>query len=157
MLHRFRLASASLDDFDVLFKLRLAAMRESLERIGRFDEQRAFERFRSTFDPAHTRLVLLDQTGTMAGCVAVKPVEGEAGDALLLEHFYLFPEHQGHGLGGEILRQLLAEADAEGRAVRLSVLQRSDAARFYQRYGFVETGQDEWDIYMERPPSGHHG
>lgn len=141
----YDLEPASAADFDRLFRLRIAAMRESLERIGRYDERRAFERFRSTFQPDHTRLVLV--AGELAGCVAMKP----DADGLLLEHFYLYPGFQGRGLGAAILTRLLAEADATGQPIRLSVLQQSDAGRFYRRFGFVETAQDEFDVYLTRP------
>lgn len=36
-------------DFEELVDFRMAAMRESLERVGRFDPTRARERLRSTF------------------------------------------------------------------------------------------------------------
>ena len=140
-------APATAEDFDRLFELRIAAMRESLERIGRFNERRAFERFRSTFTPEHTRLVLI--AGQLAGCVAMKPEGGE----LLLEHFYLYPAFQGRGLGAAVLQHLLVEADEAGQPIRLSVLQKSDAARFYRRFDFVETSQDDFDIYLTRLPS----
>ena len=35
----------------------LVAMRESLERIGRFDPERVAQRFRDTFRPDDTRLI----------------------------------------------------------------------------------------------------
>ena len=140
-------APATEEDFDRLFELRIAAMRESLERIGRFDERRAFERFRSTFTPEHTRLILI--AGQLAGCVAMKP----EGSELLLEHFYLYPAVQGRGLGAAVLKHLLVEADKVGRPIRLSVLQKSDAERFSRRFGFVETSQDDSDIYLTRLPS----
>ena len=122
-------------------------MRESLERIGRFDERRAFERFRRSFRPQYTRLII-NPDGSLAGCVAVGPSE----DALLLEHFYIFPERQGGGLGSAVLRQLLGEADHVGLPVRLSVLRQSEAGRFYARHGFAVIGRDDWDVYYERQP-----
>lgn len=143
----FTFASATAEDFDRLLRLRIAAMQQSLERIGRYDERRAFERFRSTFTPEHTRLVLV--AGELAGCVAVTPEEG----GLVLEHFYLYPAFQGRGLGTAILRHVLAEADKAGQSVRLSVLRMSDAERFYRRFGFIETAQDDFDIYLARLPT----
>ena len=44
-------------DFEALLLLRLATMRDSLERLGRFDAVRARERFRSTFRPQYTRRI----------------------------------------------------------------------------------------------------
>jgi ribosomal protein S18 acetylase RimI-like enzyme len=140
------LMPAAPEDIDRLVPIRLAAMRESLERIGRWDPARAEGRFRAGWDHAHTRLILAG--GELAGCVALKPRDG--GAVLELEHFYLMPEAQGRGLGSAVLRLLLAEADAAARPVRLSVLVGSDAARLYQRHGFRETHRDATDIYMSR-------
>lgn len=142
----FEFTAASQDDFERLVVLRIATMRESLQRIGRFDEQRARERFRGSFKPSQTRLIMVD--GAVAGCVALGP--HDAG--LLLEHFYIAPAKQGRGLGSAVLLRLLAEAAASGLPIRLGVLRASDAERFYRRHGFVMTGEDEWDIYYEWRP-----
>lgn len=120
-------------------------MRPSLERIGRFDPERARARFPDTFRPKHTRLIL-DLAERLTGCVAFGPYDG----SLLLEHFYLVPEAQGRGVGSAVLRCLMSEADASAKAIRLDVLRGSDAKRFYERHGFVETHRDEFDIYLER-------
>lgn len=143
----FTFEPATVEDFDRLLQLRLRCMRESLERIGRFDEWRAYDRFRNSYRPHYTRLIMQPQ-GELAGCVAMGPADGD----LLLEHFYIAPEQQGKGLGSAVLRQLLAEADAAALPVRLSVLQQSDAGRFYARHGFMQTGEDEWDVYYVRAP-----
>lgn len=143
----FTLEPASVEDFDRLLQLRLRCMRESLERIGRFDEWRAYDRFRNSYRPHYTRLIMRPQA-ELAGCVAMGPADGD----LLLEHFYIAPEQQGKGLGSAVLQRLLGEADAAGLPIRLSVLQQSDAGRFYARHGFTQTGEDEWDVYYRRPP-----
>lgn len=134
-------------DFDALVALRIAAMRESLERIGRFDPDRARERFRSGFDPARTRHIV---AGDMrVGFVVTKP----EASALLLDHLYIHPDHQGQGLGSAVLRMIIAEADELGLPIRLGALRGSDSNRFYQRHGFVQTEEAEWDIYYLRPAS----
>ncbi len=143
----FVFETASEQDFERLFALRIETMRPSLERIGRFDPQRAHERFRRSFRPDHTRLIIADD-GTLAGCVALGPDT----DGLLLEHFYIASAAQGRGLGSAVLLRLLEEAQAAGLAVRLSVLQKSEAGRFYARHGFAPVGEDEWDVYYEWRP-----
>ena len=144
----FALAPAGPEDLEALVALRIAAMRPSLERVGRFDPARARQRFIDGFRPDHTRRVEVD--GTLAGCVAM----GRAADGdLWLEHFYLFPEHQGRGLGEAVMRRLMDEADASGAPVRLSVLVESPANRFYPGFGFVETHREGVDIYYRRPAS----
>ncbi len=49
-------ASTTHADAGTLVQMRIAAMKEGLERIGRFDPQRARVRFLSTFDPALCKL-----------------------------------------------------------------------------------------------------
>lgn len=36
--------------------------------------------------------------------------------------------------------------------VSLGALRDSPSNRFYQRHGFVQTAEDEWDIYYLRAP-----
>ena len=148
MSDRFGFAPANAGDFERLLALRLVALRESLERLDRFDpaRARARARFSAEYEPEHMRLIEVE--GALAGCVSLKP-DGEAG--FTVEHLYLHPEHQGRGLGGAVMRALLDEADAAGKPVRLGVLRQSDANRFYQRYGFAETHRDAFDNYYLRP------
>lgn len=56
-------STAKTNDFEALVALRIEAMRESLERVGRFDPARARERFRSGFSPTHTRHIELGGKG----------------------------------------------------------------------------------------------
>lgn len=133
-------------DFDALLALRIATMRASLERIGRFDPQRAAERFRNTFRPADTRRIVV--YGINVGCVGFR---AEPVDAMRVEHFYLAAPFQGQGLGGGVLQRLLNSAPLGVKLFRVGALRDSDANRFYRRHGFVKTAEDEWDIAYERP------
>ena len=118
-------------------------MRESLERLGRFDPQRARDRFLSGFDPAFTRHVLLEDE--RVGFVVVRPQD----DGLLLDHLYLAPRAQGRGVGAAVMASVLADADARGLPVRVGALRGSDANRFYRRHGFELVEQGEWDnLYL---------
>ncbi|TFV99473.1 N-acetyltransferase [Oxalobacteraceae bacterium OM1] len=144
MNDRIALQPVQADDADELVAIRIAAMRESLERLGRFDPQRARERFLSGFVPAHTRHIVHD--GVRVGFVVVKP----APEGLLLDHLYLLPAHQGQGIGAFVLRQVFRNADAAGQDLRVGALKQSDANRFYQRHGFRLVEEGEWDNYYLR-------
>ena len=138
-------AAAQASDFEALVTLRIQAMRESLERIGRFDPVRARERFHSGFSPEHTRHILVG--GERVGFVVVKP----QSDGLLLDHLYIHPGSQGQGIGAAVLAQVFAEADAGALQVRVGALRDSDSNRFYARQGFRLVEQDEFDNYYVRP------
>ncbi|HEY8975343.1 MAG TPA: GNAT family N-acetyltransferase [Burkholderiaceae bacterium] len=120
-------------------------MRESLERLGRFDPQRARDRFLAAFEPALTRHVLAG--GERVGFVVVRPQD----DGLLLDHLYLLPTAQGRGVGAAVLADVLARADASRLPVRVGALRGSDSNRFYQRHGFELVEQGEWDNLYLRP------
>jgi GNAT superfamily N-acetyltransferase len=139
------LVQAAEIDFEELVALRIDAMRESLERIGRFDPIRARERFRAGFSALHTRHVVAD--GRRLGFVVVKPASGQ----LLLDHLYIRPGNQGKGIGAAVLAQVFKEADALSLPLRVGALRGSDANRFYQRHGFEFLAEEEWDIYYLRP------
>ena len=138
---------ASLADGEALASLRVAAMRESLERIGRYDPQRARQRFLATFDPDCTWQ--LHHGGALAGFYVLRP----QAEHLLLDHLYLDPEYQRQGLGAAVLARVFAEADAAGKSVRVGALRGSEANRFYVRHGFVPDGEEEFDLYYRRAPA----
>jgi GNAT superfamily N-acetyltransferase len=140
------LLPASLDDFEALVATRIAAMRESLERLGRFDPTRARERFRAGFAPEHTRHIM--HAGARVGFVVVKPQDGQC----LLDHLYIEPTAQGMGIGSLVLAQVFAEADGSGLPVRVGALRESASNRFYVRHGFELLERSEFDNYYLRLP-----
>lgn len=127
------------NDAEALVALRIEAMRESLERIGRFDPVRARERFLAGFSPEHTRHI--ETGGQKVGFVVVKP----QADCVLLDHLYIHPGSQGKGIGGMVLSQVMEEASAKGLPVRVGALRDSDSNRFYTRHGFQLVAQSEFD------------
>jgi GNAT superfamily N-acetyltransferase len=138
-------SAAAPSDAEALVALRILAMRESLERVGRFDPVRARDRFLSVFLPQHTRHILVD--GERAGFVVLRP----DGDGLLLDHLYVHPRFQNRGVGAAVFATVFAEADAQCVRLRVGALRGSDSNRFYRRHGFELVKQDEWDNYYVRP------
>ena len=143
---RFELQDATADDFEALLALRLRAMRQSLERLGRYDEQRARDRLAGSFEPEHTQHIVVD--GRRVGFVALKTLS----HSMRLNHLYIDPAEQAHGHGHEVLAWVCAEADRAQLPVELCALKGSDAVRFYLRHGFALTGEGEWDYDFVRMP-----
>jgi len=133
------------EDFEALAALREAALRQSLEWLGLFSQERSRERLRSNFRPAFMRHIVCDDQ--RVGLLSLWP----EGDALKLQHLYLAPQAQGQGIGAWVLKQVKAEARALGRDVKLEALPQSDANRFYQRHGFVKVGEAEFDVFYMWP------
>ena len=103
-------------DFEELAELRIAAMRESLERVGRFDPERARERLRSSFTPERTRFVVIE--GEKVGFLATR----DSPEGLQLDHFYIHPGYQNRGIGSAVLEQVLAEAEVQRMPVLVGAL-----------------------------------
>lgn len=140
---QFELQPASNADFDSLLELRTAAMRDSLERLGRFDPARSRERFSASFMAEHTRHIVVD--GERVGFFALRPAGDD--DGWCLDHFYIHPRWQGRGIGGQVMAALLEPARHAGQPVRLGALRGSDANRLYERHGFVKTHETQWDLH----------
>ena len=144
-LPQYRAVTAT--DADLLADIRVAAMRPSLEQLGRFNLQRARARLLDEFVAEHTVAIYHQQQ--LAGFYVLEP----AASGKHLRHFYLLPEQSGQGLGSAVITDLNSAADLGLYVITLGALLGSAANRFYQRHGYVETHRDEWDIYYARVPA----
>lgn len=80
----------------------------------------------------------------------VKAYRGEA--EWVLSQVQIAPEHQGKGLGEQVVRLLLADAKRDAVPVTLRVLTGNPARRLYERLGFVEfEGSDRGATLIWRP------
>ena len=62
------------------------------------------------------------------------------------------PERRGAGLGAALLADLIAQAEALGKAASLQVEKINPARRLYERLGFRTTADNGPYDAMERPP-----
>lgn len=137
----FRIAQEA--DFEAVLELSIRAMREHLERIGRFDPERRRFRMRKQFDAGILRVI--ERDGAMAGCVGVQA----HGDYVEIHGLFLDVGQQGSGLGAAVFDAIRAEHP--GRVFRLDVLKQSPARRFWERHGFTQIDELPFDWVMQRP------
>jgi len=112
-----------------------------------FDEELAG--LPGAYVPPQGRLFLATVDGQPAGCVALRPLPG---DACELKRLYVRPAFRATGLGRQLMDRILAEARGIGyRRMRLtSVVGEMDRAiAMYQRYGFTEVAP-----YDDHPVAG---
>ena len=76
------------------------------------------------------------------------------GEEVRIVDIALLPAARGGGIGGAILRDILADAAGRGRAVSIHVEKTNPARRLYERLGFVLV--EDRGVYdlMERRPDG---
>jgi ribosomal protein S18 acetylase RimI-like enzyme len=91
-------------------------------------------------------------------------VEGEPQGRLYLDRrkeefriidIALLPEMRGKGIGGKIMRDVIAEADEAGVPVAIHVERNNPAMRLYERLGFQKIEEQGVYFLMERPVAGH--
>ena len=100
---------------------------------------------KNRFDPEHTEIVQCN--GQDVGRLTLLVTQ----DELFVDNIHVQPELQGRGIGGAVLRHVIARARREGRAVRLQCLRVNPAAKLYRRLGFVEQGQDATHFFLRLP------
>lgn len=143
---RFTTRPATDADANFLYRLHEAAMRRYVEQVWGWDDAKQRTYFAAHFDPVPTRIVSRGRADV--GTVTVEWREGEAW----VGNLEILPEWQGRGVGGAVLRDVIAHADARGLPVALQVLKiNPDARRLYERLGFVVTGETATHHLMRRP------
>ena len=133
--------SAPAADIDptILADIRVAAMRPSLEAVGRFDPVRARERFLANYTADDTRLI--HAQGALAGFYVVR----RRDDHLYLDHLYIHPDRQSGGLGRIVVEWVQENAREAQLPIKLIALKNSKANDFYLSCGFAFVASDEFD------------
>lgn len=143
----FQIEAATAADADRLAALRVEAMRPRLEAVGRFDPDRARNRFLSTFSAAETRIIQIG--GRLAGFFVLR----RRDDHHYLDHLYVAPGFQGRGIGRHVVDGLKRDADAAGLPLRLTALNGSPANDFYRACGFLPVSTDSLDTLYQWSPA----
>lgn len=133
------------EDVDFAFEAKRAAMGPHIVKRWAWDEafQRDLHQRRFGEKPFFEIKQAEQRLGTVSFHVQSRYVRfGE---------FYLFPEHQGWGIGSAILTHCLSVADGLKLPVKLEHLHWSPVGSLYRRHGFTEIGRSETHCFMERP------
>jgi GNAT superfamily N-acetyltransferase len=120
-----------------------AAMKEAFLRL-QFTAQDTY--YRAAFP--HASFDLVTRGEEVLGRLYVD--RGEP--AWLVIDVALLPEHRGKGIGTGLLADVLAEAGAAARPVRLHVGRSSPARRLYDRLGFRQIADQGVYLFLEREP-----
>lgn len=130
------------------FEFSLAAKKEALgpyvvSRWGWDDHQQRETHARNWAERPFFRI---ERDGEAAGTVAVE----EAADHVMLAEFYILLAFQRQGIGTEVLRKVVSEAESKCLPVRLQFLKWNPVGALYRREGFIVTGETETHYQMER-------
>ncbi|MBX3739396.1 MAG: GNAT family N-acetyltransferase [Akkermansiaceae bacterium] len=118
-----------------------------MEKTWGWDEGFQNAHFHKTFAPEH--LSILSCGGGDIGALETHLHP----DHLFLARISILPSHQNRGIGTEIIRSIIWEADERNLPLRLQVLKVNPVRLLYERMGFTTDGETSTHFLMVRPPA----
>ena len=144
-MNSLTLRKASPNDSEFAYCVKKAAFREYVEKVWGWDEDAQRQLHEQRFEAQDFRVINL--AGTDIGVMA----SVTAHDSVKVNQLFLLPEHQGKGIGRECMLLIMEEARRLALPVRLRILKVNPRAlAFYERLGFVRTGETDTHDLMER-------
>ncbi len=147
------LRTASPEDEDFLLQVYASTRADELALLDWKREQRdAFLRmqfnaqrwsYEANYPHADNQIILLNNQPI--GRLLIARAEHE----ITLVDIALLPKHRGHGIGTDLLHELIDEAKQTHKPIRLHVLKGNRAMQLYTRLGFQVIAEQEPYIEME--------
>ena len=143
----FSLRPATQDDYPFIVSLHHSTLREYIEPIWGWEEERWNGFVKEWFVPEKVQIICVGDAAI--GILATQKREGE----IFLESISLMPSQQNRGLGSLVISLVLREAGGQKKPVVLSVLKTNfRAKKLYERLGFHAIKSDETQIEMRWSP-----
>ena len=130
-------------DFDYCRRLYFGEMKWIIEELH-LDRAAQETGFKGQWDRTQVRIVVLD--GVDIGWLQTVTLD----DEFFIGQLFVDRPFQRMGIGTELMKRLIEEAEGAGQAVRLNVVKINPARRLYERLGFRVTHEDEFKVYMRR-------
>lgn len=124
------LRPASAADFPMAIDLYLTTMQPYTAALMTWDEARQRDSFASQWTLETTQIIVY--RGRDVGWLDIQTSDAE----FVLRQFFISPEHQGKGIGSQVLRRLLERSSETNAPASLTVLKNNPARRLYERLGF---------------------
>src|SRR5438067_10339746 len=132
-------------DFEYCRRLYFAEMKWIIEELN-LDRTAQESSFRQQWNAAQVRMIALDGTDVGWLQAITQP------DELFVAQMFVDGPFQRRGIGTEVMKRLIREADEANVRVRLNVVRFNPARRLYERLGFRVTHEDDRKLYMKRDP-----
>ena len=133
---------------------------QDLELIDSYFDAGAFETelagLPGKYAPPRGQLLLATVTDQAAGCVALREIDGTDCE---MKRMFVYPEHQGQGVGRALAEAVIRDARALGyqRMLLDTSIRQAEAQALYRRLGFrdippyyeLPEALQKWLVFME--------
>jgi orotate phosphoribosyltransferase len=130
VLSGIRYRDATEKDFDFLYSLHVATMKEYVKKVWGWDEAYQESLFRRNFVPANIQIIMGN-----AGEIGMLSVQ-EREEDIFLRTIEIHPNFQRNGIGTAIINRLILESVPKNKPVFLQVLKVNPARKLYENLGF---------------------
>jgi GNAT superfamily N-acetyltransferase len=146
-MHELKLRKTTANDSEFAYRVKKAAFRVYVEQVWGWDEDEQRAQHKQRF--ASQDFQIISVHGSDVGILALV----RQPDYININQVYILPEHQGRGIGAACMMHVIEEAAALNLPIRLRVLKVNPRAiLFYHRLGFVNSGETDTHVLMEKTP-----
>lgn len=133
-------------DYLFAFELKKATEQDLVTRNFGWDEELQWELHRQEWKSGLPTIICIDDhpVGTY--------MLHDKNDTLYFSRFFILPDYQGQGVGGQVLKSVTEFSDRTNLPCVLCYLQGNRAANLYQRFGFRTYREDAQFVYMKYRP-----
>lgn len=134
----FTLRKATIDDFEILYRINKEAYQPYVEQIWGWNEEWQYTFFKEHLILERVQLILVDDTPV--GFISIN----YKNDLIFGESIAVLPVFQSKGIGTKIFGDLIATAKELGVPLHIQVFKVNIRAKaLYERLGFTQYGESE--------------
>lgn len=140
----YSLRQAQESDLDFLIHLRQLTMTQYLEQVGMPTTKEAYLS-RILYEFEHAQIVMID--GQKAGLFKAKFYEQH--NEWYLAQIQIHPNYQNQQVASRLIKDLIHTAHSCAINVTLNVIKTNPAKHLYERLGFVQVGENQFEFHMK--------
>ncbi|KKN01605.1 hypothetical protein LCGC14_1126110 [marine sediment metagenome] len=130
-------------DFNFLYKLKKATLKEYIAKTWGWDEKWQKDYFSQNFKPKSIKIVR--QLKNNIGCISIL----EEDNLYCLSLVEILPKYQNQGIGTSLIKELLSTAKKQNKPVYLQVLKTNKKAQnLYKRLCFLTEEETKTHLKM---------
>ena len=140
----YTLKQVSNTDYDFLKQTHHATLKSHINKMWGWDEEFQDNYFKEGFNKDNLKLIIINNN--LVGYLEIHKNE----NTINIVNILIQPEHQGYGLGTQIIEDILKEAATQSLSVALGVFKvNTDAKKLYERLGFKITEETKTHFLMK--------